>query len=96
MLTARPKKRKPAWFLYLVRCGDGSLYTGVSTDPARRLKEHGKGRRRAAKYLRGRGPLAIVFKQKAGTRRRALRLEAGIKAISKKEKEFFLKKGRFS
>ena len=96
MPTTRKKKPESAWFLYLVRCRDGSLYTGVTTDPARRFKEHKHGKGRTAKYLRGRGPLALVFKRRAGTRSRALKLEAGIKAMSKKEKERFLRKGRLA
>lgn len=77
----------PDWSLYLVRCRDGSLYTGIATDVHRRLEEHkGKGNK-GAKYLRGRGPLSLVFKVKVGEKALALRLEHKIKKLTKRQKE---------
>lgn len=77
----------PDWSLYLVRCRDGSLYTGIATDVSRRLEEH-KGRgNKGAKYLRGRGPLSLVFKVKVGEKALALRLEHKIKKLTKRQKE---------
>lgn len=73
------------WRLYLVRCADGSLYTGIATDTARRLAEHRSGK--GAKYLRGRGPLQLVFDHHAGDRAQALRLEHRVKRLSKQDKE---------
>ncbi len=52
------------WYLYLVRCGDGTLYTGISTDVGRRLAEHRAGK--GARYLRGRGPLSLARKVRVG------------------------------
>ena len=57
------------WYLYLVRCGDGTLYTGISTDVDRRLAEHSGGK--GARYLRGRGPLALARKIRVGDKARA-------------------------
>ena len=73
------------WHLYLVRCSDGSLYTGISTDVARRFDAHQCNR--GARRLRGRGPLKLVFSCPVGDRGLALRLEHRVKNLSKHEKE---------
>lgn len=80
----------PAWSVYLVRCGDGSLYTGIATDVTRRLEEHRAGGTRGARYLRGRGPLALALARVVGTRAQALRLEARIKRLSRPKKELLI------
>ena len=75
------------WSLYLVRCRDGSLYTGITTDVNRRFAEHqGKGDT-GAKYLRGRGPLMLVFQKKLGNRSLAQGVESRVKKLSKARKE---------
>ncbi|NLW81741.1 MAG: GIY-YIG nuclease family protein [Desulfovibrionales bacterium] len=75
------------WFVYLVRCGDGSLYTGITTDVDRRLAEHASGGPRAAKYLRGRKPLALAFSLHVGRKSSALALERWIKSLSRARKD---------
>ena len=80
-------KIMPDWYLYLVRCGDGSLYTGITTDVARRFAEHGTGGGAGAKYLRGRGPLVLVFQKRLGDRSLALGVESKVKRLSKARKE---------
>ncbi len=75
------------WHLYIVRCADGSLYTGVAVDVARRIAEHRAGASRAARYLRGRGPLALALSHPVGSRAQALRLERAVKALPKRRKE---------
>lgn len=75
-----------SYSLYILRCGDGSLYTGIALDVARRLEEHQKGVR-GAKYLRGRAPVELVFEQPAGDRAAAQRLEYRVKSLSRAEKE---------
>jgi putative endonuclease len=75
------------WYLYLIRCGDETLYTGITTDVERRFGEHQSGGRRAAKYLRGRGPLELVAQVGVGERAQAARLELRVKALSRDEKE---------
>ena len=74
------------WFVYMLRTRAGSLYTGITTDPQRRLAEHqtGKG---GARSLRGKGPLALVWQCEVDDRGSALRLEAYIKRLAKREKE---------
>jgi len=77
----------PDWFVYVLRCGDGSLYTGITTDVARRLIEHASGGPKAAKYLRGRGPLQLAFSAPVGGKSAALSMERWIKAQPKSRKE---------
>ena len=76
------------WKLYILRCGDGSLYTGITTDVAKRLEVHrcGKG----AKYTRGRGPLELVYEEECGDHSAALKREHEIKSMSRQEKEKML------
>ena len=72
------------YVVYILRCGDGSLYTGVTTDLERRLREHNSGR--GAKYTRSRLPVAPVYWEKAPDKPTALRRELAIKAMTRKEK----------
>ena len=59
------------WWVYILRCGDGTLYTGMTDDPERRLAAHRSGH--GAKYTRGRGPLELVYSEACGTRGDALK-----------------------
>jgi len=77
------------WYLYMVRCRDGSLYTGITTDVDRRFAEH-QGNT-GAKYLRGRGPLELVFQKKLGSRSLALGVESRVKKLTKARKEELVK-----
>ena len=72
--------------VYIVQCADGTFYTGIATDVARRMQEHDGGPR-GAKYLKGRGPLQLVFSAAAGDRSRASQFEYHIKRLSRVEKE---------
>ena len=72
--------------LYMLRCSDGSLYTGIATDIERRLREHACSSR-GAKYLRGRAPFELVFDCVAGERDAAQKLESRIKRLSRGEKQ---------
>ena len=77
--------------MYILRCRDGNLYTGIATDVERRMADHltNKG----SKYLRGRGPLKLVFKKQVGQKGRALRAERKIKRLPKHKKEALIKTG---
>jgi len=75
------------WHLYLVRSRDGSLYTGITTDVTRRFAEHQENSGAGAKYLRGRGPLVLVFQKKLGSRSLALGVESKVKKLPKARKE---------
>lgn len=72
------------WKLYILQCGDGSLYTGISTDVQKRLEVHRSGK--GAKYTRGRSPLELVYEEDCGDHSAALKRELEIKALSREEK----------
>lgn len=76
----------PEYSVYILRCADGSLYTGIATDVERRLAEH-ESTSRGAKYLRGRGPFKLVLQQPVGDRSAASKVEIQLKALMKSEKE---------
>lgn len=67
------------WFVYMIRCSDGSLYTGITTDIERRLAQHAQ--QRGAKYFRGRAPGEVVYLEAGHTRSTASRREAQIKKL---------------
>ena len=73
------------WWLYLVRRRDRALYTGITLDVERRVREHAIGK--GAKALRGRGPVALVFAAAIGDRADAQRVEARVKRLAKADKE---------
>lgn len=72
------------WYLYILRCKDGSLYTGITTDVEKRLEAHRAGK--GAKYTRGRAPLELVYREECGDHSAALKREWEIKALPKEEK----------
>ena len=73
-----------AYFVYILRCGDGSLYTGSTNDVERRLKAHRSGQ--GAKYTRSRLPVELVYREELADRSAALRREAAITRLSRPEK----------
>lgn len=73
-----------SWQLYILRCGDGTLYTGITDDLPRRLKAHRSGK--GAKYTRGRGPLELVYREDCPDKSAALRREIAVKKLSRQEK----------
>ena len=73
------------WYVYLLRCGDGTLYAGITDDLDRRLAAHRAGR--GAKYTRGRGPLKLVYVQEQPDKSAALRREWEIKRLRREQKE---------
>jgi len=77
-----------SWKLYILRCGDGSLYTGVAVDVEARLAMHRSGK--GAKYTRGRGPLELMYTEECGTHSQALKREMEVKALSRAEKFILL------
>ncbi len=80
------------WSVYILHCGDGSLYTGVAVDVAARLEVHRSGR--GAKYTRGRGPLELVYAEECGSHSEALKREWAIKELSREEKWKLIEKCR--
>lgn len=77
------------WFVYILRCSDGTLYTGITTDVEKRFAAHSSGK--GAKYTRGRGPLELVYCDECGDHSAALKREAQIKKLSREEKEKLIK-----
>lgn len=73
------------WYLYILRCRSGELYTGITVDVEKRFQAHCAGK--GAKYTRGRGPLALVYRECCGTHSEALKREYYIKSLSRQEKE---------
>lgn len=73
-----------AWFVYMLRCGDGTLYTGCTDDPERRLAVHQSGK--GAKYTRSRLPVTLVYQEEAADKSAALRREIAIKRLTRQQK----------
>jgi putative endonuclease len=82
------------WTVYMLRCSDGSLYTGITNDLARRVRQHGGGK--AAAYTRSRRPVRLVFAESAADRSAALRREAALKRLSRAQKLALLTSRRLS
>src|SRR3954468_14750610 len=74
-----------SWQVYVLRCGDGSLYTGIARDAEARLRQHAAGK--GARYTRGRGPLVMVLVEPAASQGDALRREAAIRKLGRAGKE---------
>ncbi|MGI2158344.1 GIY-YIG nuclease family protein [Shewanella baltica] len=85
-LKPTPIKSSSLWYLYLVRCGNGHLYTGVTTNVSRRFSEHQSGGIKSAKYLRGKGPLTLMYQEQVGSHGDALRREIAVKKLSRSQK----------
>lgn len=78
-------------YVYILRCGDGSLYTGITRDLERRLEQHRAGR--ASRYTRSHLPVTLVWAREAGSWSAALREELRIKALTRAQKENLLRSG---
>lgn len=77
------------WSLYILRCSDGTLYTGIAVDVRARLEAHRSGK--GAKYTRGRRPLEVVYTEECGSHSDALKREIAIKRLTRLEKESLIK-----
>ena len=73
------------WFVYIARCADATLYTGIARDVATRIAAHDAGK--GARYTRGRGPLAVCAVRRCTSKGDALRLELAIKSLTREDKE---------
>lgn len=72
------------WYVYILRCGDDTLYTGITTNVEKRLEAHRSGK--GAKYTRGRGPLELVYQEACESHSQALKREIQVKKLSREEK----------
>ena len=77
-----------SWHLYILRCRNNTLYTGITTDVDKRFEAHASGK--GAKYTRGRGPLTLVYREICGDHASALKREIEIKKLSRQEKELLI------
>jgi putative endonuclease len=87
------KKIQQPWFVYMLRCADTSLYTGITTDLERRMREHNDVRK-GAKYTRARQPVVIVYSKKVHNRSEASTEEASLKKLSRREKLELIERSR--
>jgi predicted GIY-YIG superfamily endonuclease len=81
---SRPKPFGDKWFVYLLRCADGTLYTGIAKDVRRRCQQHNAGS--ASRYTRSRLPVAVIYDEAHANQSSALKREAAIKALSRRQK----------
>lgn len=80
-----------SWFVYILRCADNSLYTGVALDVEKRLNEHNGVDKNGARYTRGRRPVKLVYQETSDSRSDACKREAAIKRLKKSQKEDLIK-----
>jgi putative endonuclease len=90
----KKRKTRPAWTVYILRCADGSLYTGITRDVRRRVEEHNATGRLAARYTRSRRPVVLVYREPAATRSAASRREYRIKQLTRSAKLALLDKAK--
>jgi predicted GIY-YIG superfamily endonuclease len=86
------QRRADGWFVYILRCADGTFYTGTTTDVGRRCRQHNEGT--ASRYTRSRRPVRLVYQERQPDRGSALRREAAIKAMSHREKGALVRRAR--
>ena len=85
-------KKKSKWFLYILKCGDGTLYTGITNALVRRVWQHNDGS--ASRYTRSRLPVKLVYQDACRGRSQALKKEFAVKSLSRKEKEEYIKQNK--
>ena len=88
------KQLADPWFVYILRCTDGSLYTGITNDLNRRLEQHNAGT--ASRYTRRRLPVTLVYHEEPTTKGGALKRELAIKSLSRKAKEALIQSAESS
>jgi len=94
--AAKKKPRKSVaqtaalWHLYILECGDGSLYTGVTTDIERRFSEHQEGT--GSRYTRTRRPVVLVHQEECGSRSQALSRECAVKSLPRRRKDDLIRR----
>ncbi len=91
MSSAKTKRNNGSpWYLYVLQCGDNTLYTGITNDLERRIKQHNSGT--ASRYTRSRLPVALAYQERCCGRSSALKKEYAMKQLSRKEKEKYVKR----
>ncbi len=82
------ERSRDRWFVYLLRCADGTLYTGITKDLERRCRQHDAGT--ASRYTRSRRPTSLVYQESRRSRSLALKREAAIKALTRQKKNLLI------
>jgi putative endonuclease len=86
MTPKRSGNKTKDWFVYILHCGNGALYTGVTTDVRRRIKEHKQNGRRSARFTRAFAPVELVYSCRVGAKNLAYRIEYHIKKLPRSKK----------
>ncbi len=81
-----PAQSTATWYVYMLRCADGSIYTGISTDVIRRVREHHRGGRLGARYTRARLPVVLIYTEKSTDRSSASKREAILRRLDRRSK----------
>ncbi len=92
MTVSKKKKKTVSWLLYILKCRDNTLYTGITIDVSRRVQQHNSGT--ASHYTRSRLPVKLIFSERCRGRSKALKKEYAIKQLSRKEKEEYVRRLR--
>lgn len=90
------KDNNSGWYVYLLRCRDGSLYTGIAKSPEKRVYEHNHDNQLGAKYTRARRPVRLVYQENHPSRSLASKRESEIKRLTKQQKELLVLAGEKS
>lgn len=90
--AVKSRKRREPWTVYILKCGDGTFYTGIAKDLQKRFEAHSSGK--GAKYTRTRLPLEILYQESCKDRARALVRECAVKALPRKKKEILVQQGK--
>ncbi len=83
---------KPPWYVYILKCADNTLYTGITVDVTRRVDEHNHDNKLAAKYTRVRRPVKLVYQEELESRSLATKREKAIKKLKRDDKKLLLTK----
>ena len=86
----KPDIADQSWFVYMLRCADNSLYTGVTTDISKRLDQHNGIEKNGAKYTKARRPVELVYQETTISRSAAYKREYAIKCLKKSQKEILV------
>jgi predicted GIY-YIG superfamily endonuclease len=89
-IAKKKKNTGSLWYLYVLQCGDNTLYAGITNDLERRIKQHNDGT--ASRYTRSRLPVVLAYQERCRGRSRALKKEYAMKQLSRKEKEKYIKR----
>lgn len=82
---------KNSWYVYIIRCSDNTLYTGIAKEVEKRVAEHNSGNPGGAKYTRSRRPVTLVYREQVNSRSEAARRELEIKKMNKRRKEILVR-----